>query len=98
MQETRAYLELGYIYKLNNQFETAIKYYEQALKIVKERKDQVEETMAYLGLGDVYTLNNQFETGIKYYEQALEIAKELENKQNRNMARNAIEELSLRIA
>jgi tetratricopeptide (TPR) repeat protein len=36
-RETRAYIELGDAYTLNNQIQTGVKYYEKALEIAKGR-------------------------------------------------------------
>jgi tetratricopeptide (TPR) repeat protein len=46
-QETLAYLGLGHAYVWIHQFQTAIKYYEQALEIAKEQKDEYQRTTAY---------------------------------------------------
>ena len=54
--ETRAYLGLGITYRLNNQIQTGMEYYEKALE--RERN----ETPAYLELGIAYILN-QIQTG-----------------------------------
>ena len=37
--ETRAYLLLGDAYRLNNQIQTAIEYYEKSLRTAQERED-----------------------------------------------------------
>ena len=73
--ETWAYLGLGHAYRLNNQFQTAIEQYKEALKIAKERGDKQQETEAYIAVGQVYRLNNQFEITIEYFERALQITK-----------------------
>jgi tetratricopeptide (TPR) repeat protein len=49
--ETNAYLELAEAYRSNNQFQTAIKYYEQALEIAKERKNKEKENFARNAIG-----------------------------------------------
>jgi tetratricopeptide (TPR) repeat protein len=48
-EETKAYIGLGRAYKLNNEFQMAIQYFQKALKIAKERGDKENETDAHLG-------------------------------------------------
>ncbi len=48
-QETEALLGLGIAYRMNNQIQKAIEYFEKALEIAKEHEDTNKETEHCLG-------------------------------------------------
>ena len=52
-QETAAVFGLGIVNRKNNQFQTAIKYFDKALEIAKQHGDTNQETEPLLGLGIV---------------------------------------------
>ena len=56
--------------------ESAIKNFENALRISKDRGDKRQETEAYFGLADGYRQSGQTQTATEYYEIASNKAKE----------------------
>jgi len=72
---------LGVVYDKLCDYQKAIKYYEDALKIHKELDDK-QGIRADLGnLGVVYSELGDYSKAIKYYEEAMEIAKQLDDKE-----------------
>lgn len=59
----------------------AIKYYEQALKFVREEGDKREEGAALGNIGNEYCHLGKSRKAIEYYEQALEILREIGDRQ-----------------
>ncbi len=72
---------LGNAYRVLGPFKRAIKFYEEALDIIRKNNDYPEEQVILLGnLGRAYSALGKIEQASKYYEEALVIARETGNR------------------
>ena len=76
-KEDRAYGNLGKAYQNLHNFQKAIEYHKNDLKIAKEVDDRSREGGAYGNLGNAYQSLGNFQKAIEYYEKHLKIAKEV---------------------
>ena len=58
----------------DDQFENAIRHYQEALKIAESRQDKRQEILACIGISITYRLNNQNEKATVFFKKALNIA------------------------
>jgi tetratricopeptide (TPR) repeat protein len=68
-----AYHNLGVVAEEQRQFDTAINYYQKALKIYEEAGDWHSAASDYHQLGIVAQKQRQFDAAIEYYQKALKI-------------------------
>ena len=71
----------------------AIAYYEKALQIAKDRKDELNEKSACMGLGYAYRENDQIQSSVLCYKKALEIAKKQGDNLNQKIVCIALEDV-----
>ena len=58
-------------------YEKAIEYHEEPLKIAKEVGDRAGEGVAYGNIGNTYQLLGDYQKDIEYHEEELKISKEV---------------------
>ncbi|TEU12624.1 MAG: tetratricopeptide repeat protein, partial [Anaerolineales bacterium] len=68
---------LGDSLSRGEQFEEAIKYYEDALAVDRKRKDQRRECEQLRGLGDIYLRRKWWKAAEEYYRNSLKLAQSL---------------------
>lgn len=66
---------LGLVYQAVAQYQSAIKYFQQAQVLAKESQDQPSELQALGNLGNIYYASRQYRTAINYYQGFLQLAK-----------------------
>jgi tetratricopeptide (TPR) repeat protein len=65
---------LGLIYQAVAQYQSALKYFQQAQVLAKESQDQPSELQALGNLGNIYYASRQYRTAINYYQGFLQLA------------------------
>ncbi|MFM6024215.1 MAG: tetratricopeptide repeat protein, partial [Dolichospermum sp.] len=68
---------LGNAYNSLGQYQTAIDFHQQSLKIKREIGDVGGESYSLNGLGNVYDSLGQYQTAIDFYQQSLKIFREI---------------------
>lgn len=58
----------------NNNYENAIKSYEEIIKLAESDKNDMSLHLAYWGVGDIYLNNGQYDKAEFYFKQAIELA------------------------
>lgn len=82
---------MGIIYKNMDQYEDAIYYYQEALKIEEERKDSTGICRALINIGNIYFQNRKnFTQAINFYTKAINISKAINDKNNTAVLLNNI--------
>lgn len=71
--------DIGKVYQNRKDFETAIKYHQQAFDISQKLNAKVDMAQSLLGLGDSYRKQGDASTAIRYYKQAESIALNVSN-------------------
>jgi CHAT domain-containing protein len=71
---------VGGVYARLNQHEKAVTYFEQALAIGREIKNQTLESSALWMIGATYGMLKQHQKALGYFEQALTIAREVKDR------------------
>ena len=77
----RRYLISGLIFYEISEFNKAITFFEESLKLSKECRDREGEGFSLGNLGNTYRSKGEFQTAIEYDEKALQISRELGDKQ-----------------
>ena len=77
LEEGNAHGNLGRAYLNIGDFQRAINYHEQHLKIAREVGDRTGEATAYGDLGNAYYMLGDFQKSIDYSERTLKIAREV---------------------
>ena len=72
-----AYNGIGLAYQEMGQYQEAIKYANEDLKIKKRLRDESGQGRAYGDIGNAYTAMGQYKAAIEFLEKRLEIAKQL---------------------
>jgi tetratricopeptide (TPR) repeat protein len=67
--------------KKKGQWEEAIRYYEDALKIARAMNNRVKEARRLGGLADVFKETGEWGKAEEYYRQAVEILRETEDRE-----------------
>ena len=80
MAEGAAFGGLGVVFDSLGEFEKAIDYHTQHLRIAKTIKNKDGEAIAYGNLGNAYLSLEDFKNAVHYFEQRLSIAKNLGDK------------------
>lgn len=78
--EGRAYCNLNNAYRSLGDFNRAIEYHNQDLRIAKELSDRAAEGRSNRNLGNAYHSHGQFQRAIEYHYQDLRIAKEVSDR------------------
>jgi tetratricopeptide (TPR) repeat protein len=65
---------LGLIYQAVAQYQSALKYFQQAQVLAKESQDRPSELQALGNLGNIYYASRQYRTAINYYQGFLQLA------------------------
>ncbi|MFM6266868.1 MAG: tetratricopeptide repeat protein, partial [Dolichospermum sp.] len=68
---------LGNAYNSLGQYQTAIDFHQQSLKIKREIGDVQGEGNSLIGLGNAYNSLGQYQTAIDFYQQSLKITREI---------------------
>ncbi|HOV13223.1 MAG TPA: tetratricopeptide repeat protein [Spirochaetota bacterium] len=70
------YANMGKVYLLTKSYDTALKYYNQALEIAEKNDDinlDKEKAFVYNGIGEAYLLNKEYENAEKNFNIALKL-------------------------
>ncbi|MFM6097027.1 MAG: tetratricopeptide repeat protein [Dolichospermum sp.] len=70
-------ISLGNAYDSLGQYQTAIDFYQQSLKITREIGDVRGESISLNNLGNAYYSLGQYQTAIDFYQQSLKIKREI---------------------
>lgn len=83
-EQTKAFKHAfpAYIYLQIGEFKTAIKFFEQGVKVAQEIGQKQKEGAWFGSIGTAYLSLGEFTKSIEYFEQALKIAQEIRDKQN----------------
>jgi len=71
--------DIGKVYQNRKDYETAIKYHQEALDISQKLDAKVDMAQSLLGLGDSYSQQGDASTAIGYYKKAESIALKVSN-------------------
>jgi class 3 adenylate cyclase len=71
--------DIGKVYQKRKDFQTAIKYHQQAFDISKKLNAKVDMAQSLLGLGETYMGQGDANTAIDYYKRSETILKEISN-------------------
>ncbi|MBI4850732.1 MAG: tetratricopeptide repeat protein [Acidobacteria bacterium] len=82
----RAYLAITNRLLRDEEYEGAIKYFEQVAQIQKDLKNRAGEASTLSALADAYLSSNKFLDSRKYHTQALEVYKELKDRRSEGFA------------
>ena len=69
------YVNIGKVYSLRKDYESALLYYNKALSIAEKNEDIIldkEKSIVYNGMGEAFLLNKDYENSQKSFEKALE--------------------------
>ncbi|MFX0029853.1 MAG: tetratricopeptide repeat protein, partial [Candidatus Hermodarchaeota archaeon] len=67
------------IYKIQGNYEKALKYYKGALKKAEKSDDLYEKLKNINAIGEIYQIQGLYLEAVKKFEEALEIARLIEN-------------------
>ena len=84
-------MNIGNVYCLKNNYEKALEYYKQALKINEEIGERSGISSSMINIGILYSKQNKFENAMDYINRGLAIATGIKNKQ---LIKSCYEELS----
>ena len=85
--EIKTLINLGDVFKNLKENQKAIAFYNQALQVARESKEQELEAEALNNLGLAYGLGlGEWQQSLKYYQQSLEIARETKNREAESWA------------
>jgi len=73
-------VNIGTVYNYENNFDTALNYYQNALAIVEKIGDREEEAFLYCNIGNVYKNKGLIDKALMHFQKSLLIAKEINNK------------------
>ncbi|WP_197278720.1 tetratricopeptide repeat protein [Pseudanabaena sp. 'Roaring Creek'] len=73
---------LGIVYAYLGQYEKAIEFYQQSLKILDKSQDHVFQGLVLDNLGTSYRILGKYEKAISFQQRSLEIARSMKNYQN----------------
>lgn len=76
-----SYQDVALIHAYLTNFDSAVSYYEQLLKIARDSRLREHEYEAYKGLGDCYKSTEDFEKSLHAYKNAMDKAVAMENLQ-----------------
>jgi len=90
-QEERAYglSGLGATFR-SRDYEMALSYYEQALRIQRQIGDKRGESSTLIGIGGIHYDRDDYDTALSYFEESLQIQRGLGNKLGEGNALNGI--------
>jgi len=71
--------DIGKVYQFRKEYDTAIKYHQEAFDISQKLNAKVDMAQSLLGLGDSYLKQGDDSKAINYYKQAETIGKEISN-------------------
>lgn len=74
-----AILNLGDIYRVTGEWDTALQQYENAAKISREIKNEEQEAKSYIKIGEIKSERNEWDEAIKNFEKGLKIAEKGNN-------------------
>ena len=77
--EDKQYILSNIIYKVQGNYEKALKYYNDALKKAEKSDDLYEKLKNSDAIGEIYQIQGLYLEAVKKFEEALEIARLLEN-------------------
>jgi len=69
---------IGRVYAENGDFQTALQYQQEALKIAEKAESKLEMAQIFLGLADTYQKQGNLKLAITYFDHAKDIAREME--------------------
>ncbi|MDI6917010.1 MAG: tetratricopeptide repeat protein [Thermoplasmatales archaeon] len=67
-------LDLGDIYRVTGEWDTALQQYENAAKISREINNEKQEASSYIKIGEIKSERNRWDEAIKNFEKGLKIA------------------------
>jgi len=71
--------QLGYIYATLGEWDKALGYYNQCIKIADEKKDYLTHAFLLIDIGEIYDKKNQENESLKCYLKARDMAKKLDS-------------------
>ena len=83
-------ISLGIIYKEWNNSKKAMKYYQEALKICEQEKDEIKTSMILNNIGNIYMEKKENSGALLYFQKALKIFKKLKDKHEMMIVLNNI--------
>ena len=74
-QKAKNLVDLGRVYRENNQLQKSIDTYNEALKISIKEEDHGTAGILYMNIGNVYTQKEEFEKALEYFKNSLKETK-----------------------
>ncbi len=84
---------IGNIYYARGDFDTALGYQEQSLKISKQIGDKYGEGVALNNISQIYDARGDFDTALGYLEQSLKISEQIGDKSGEGVTLNNISQI-----
>jgi len=79
------FLELGSLYKITKDYDSAVYYNKRAINAAKKNKTQDKESTAYLRLSELYQTKQQFPLAITYLKQHIVLKDSILNKDKQEL-------------
>jgi len=92
LEEARTLKNMGDVYSLLGEYQTAFKHYKQALLLNRQLNDQREEGETLDGIGIAYLTLGENQKALEYCNQALKLSQAVGNRQGEALALNNIGE------
>ena len=73
---------IGHVYSVQEIYEEALRYYEEALWISREVSDRANEGFALISIGFIHYRQEEYSESLRYYDQALKIRREIGDRFN----------------
>jgi len=86
----RALNNIGQIYKVKGDYDTALRYWEQSLAIYQELGDRQGEGTTLNNISQIYQAKGDYNTALRYLEQSLGIVQEIGDRQGEGTTLNNI--------
>ncbi|GAA0890694.1 hypothetical protein GCM10009122_03730 [Fulvivirga kasyanovii] len=75
-REAVAFTAIGSVYRVENNYREALKYYNLGIKKFRETNDSIKLATGLLNTGELYRIDYKFDSALIYFQESLEIFKQ----------------------